>query len=238
MIQSASEIPVREAALTYLPRKSVQEFGKGRVIYSPQQPSDRMFLVVLGRVKVTSNADEGYETIGRIVCPEGFFGEAVLVGGRPQESAMALDTATVMSWTRAEIERQIENEPLLGMALSQYLVRQCITLQDRIESMAVQKTPERVLVALAQLAEMLGTPMSDGFTRIASLTHQTIAEYVGTSREIVTSQMNRLRRLGMIRYSRRHIDVFTRALEEALRQEGIVISHEHPPAARQTAQSV
>ena len=44
---------------------------------------------------------------------------------------------------------------------------------------------------------------------------------MGTSREIVTFQMNRLRRLGMLRYSRRHIDIYSQALCEALRQRGV-----------------
>ncbi|MBZ5582177.1 MAG: Crp/Fnr family transcriptional regulator [Acidobacteriia bacterium] len=130
-----------------------------------------------------------------------------------------------MSWTRAEIEQYIEQEPALGLALSQYVVRLCLDLQDRIESMAVYKTPERVMLAFLQLAETLGTPMPDGSTRIASLTHHTIAEFVGTSREIVTFQMNRLRRMGMLRYSRRHIDVYERALSDALRQQGIAVHH-------------
>jgi CRP/FNR family transcriptional regulator, cyclic AMP receptor protein len=217
------EAVVGEDALTYLPRKSVQEFAKGRVIYSPQQPSDKLHLVVLGRVKVSTKAEEGNETISRIICPEGLFGEAVLVGGRDTETALALDTATLMSWTRSEIELQIEREPRLGIALTQYLVRQCIALQERIESMAVHKTPERVMLALTQLARSLGTPLPDGSTRIASLTHHTIAEYVGTSREIVTYQMNRLRRLGLIRYTRRYIDVYAAALEQLLRQQGVFV---------------
>jgi CRP/FNR family transcriptional regulator, cyclic AMP receptor protein len=212
---------VTEDALTYLPRKSVQEFAKGRVIYSPQAPSDKLHLVVLGRVKVSTKAEDGVETISRIICPEGLFGESVLVGGRESETAVALDTATLMSWTRAEIEQHIDREPKLGIALTQYLIRQCIELQERIESMAVYKTPERVMLALCQLARTLGTPLPDGSTRIGSLTHHTIAEYVGTSREIVTFQMNRLRKLGLIRYTRRYIDIYTRALEELLRQQGI-----------------
>ena len=212
-----------EDPLTYLPRRPIQEFGKGRVIYSPEHPSDRLYLVVLGRVKVTTTAEDGCETIGRIVCPEGLFGEAALVGGRPSEAAVALDSATVMSWTRSDIEQQIEREPQLGIALSQYLVRQCMALQDRIESMAVHKTPERVMVALLQLADMLGTAMPDGSIRIGSLTHHTIAEFVGTSREIVTFQMNRLKRLGLVRYSRRHIDIYTHGLKDALLQQGVVL---------------
>jgi CRP/FNR family cyclic AMP-dependent transcriptional regulator len=213
-----------EDPLTYLPRKPVQEFAKGRVIYDPRQPNDCIYVVILGRVKITTTADDGCQTIGRIVCSEGLFGESALVGhGVRNESAVALDNVSVMSWTRGEIEQQIEREPRLGVALSQYLVTQCIELQDRIESMAVYKTPERVMLALVQLAGGLGTPMADGAARIASLTHQTIAEYVGTSREIVTFQMNRLRRQGLLRYSRRFIDIYPMAMREALRQQGVSI---------------
>jgi CRP-like cAMP-binding protein len=87
--------------------------------------------------------------------------------------------------------------------------------------MAVYKTPERVVLSLIQLAATLGTPNTDGSMRIASLTHHTIAEYVGTSREIVTFQMNRLRRLGMLRYSRKYIDIYANALEQTLLEQGI-----------------
>jgi CRP-like cAMP-binding protein len=89
--------------------------------------------------------------------------------------------------------------------------------------MAVHKTPERVMLALVQLADDLGSPTADGSVRIASLTHHTIAEYVGTSREIVTFQMNRLRRMGLLRYSRKFIDINMMALQEVLREGGITV---------------
>ena len=234
MIQAVA-VRLPEDALTYLSRKPVQEFGKDRVIYGPEQPNNGLHLVVLGRVKVTTTSEEGYETIARIVGVEGLFGESFLVGGRPMEAAVALDRASIMSWTRAEIEQHIEREPRLGIALSQYLVHQCILLQDRIESMAVHKTQERVMVALIQLAQMMGNPLPDGATRLASLTHHTIAEYVGTSREIVTFQMNRLKRLGIIRYTRQYIDVHTETVEKALREQGIRLSHQKPSAAGKAA---
>jgi CRP/FNR family transcriptional regulator len=137
-----------------------------------------------------------------------------------------------MSWSRHEIEQQVEREPRLGIALAQHLVRQCIKLQDRIESMAVHKTPERVMLALLQLAADLGVPMPDGSLSVDSLTHQTIAEFVGTSREVVTFQMNRLRRIGLVRYSRRHIDIYAQALGENLRQQGISVPREAKGAAQ------
>ncbi len=213
-----------EDPLTYLPRKPVQEFARDRVIYNPQHPSEHLYVVILGRVKTTSIAEDGFQTISRIIRTEGLFGESCLIGFRgASETATALDTVSVMAWSRNEIETQIEREPRLGIALAQYMVLQTLELQDRIESMAIHKTPERVMLALIQLAQVLGTPTQDGSTRLASLTHHTIAEYVGTSREIVTFQMNRLRRMGMLRYSRKHIDVYAPAMKELLSQEGIPV---------------
>ena len=228
MSQGASEGPFHDS-LGYLPLKPIKEIGKGRVIYSPENPTDRVYLIVGGRVKVTTTAAEGYETVARILRNEELFGATVLVGGHSSEAAVVLDAAMLMSWTRDEIEAQIEREPRLGLALAQYFVRQCIALQERIEALALHNTPERILLAFAQLADLLGTPQPDGAMRIASLTHQTIADYVGTSREIVTFQMNRIRELGLIQYSRRYIDVYSRAVAEALRHHGIDLP-ERPPA--------
>jgi CRP-like cAMP-binding protein len=191
---------------------------KGAVIYGPGSPNAHLHVVIAGRVRIALASDGGGHTVGRIVNADGLFGESVM-GRRPSptESAVAMDDVTIMSWTREEVQRQIEREPRLGLALCQALARQGVDLQKRIESMAVYKTPERVMLALLALAGDLGAETPDGALRIPSLTHHTLAEYVGTSREVVTFQMNRLRRLGLIRYSRQYIDVFPGPLREAVK---------------------
>jgi CRP/FNR family cyclic AMP-dependent transcriptional regulator len=222
-----------EDPLTYLPHKPVQEYAKTHIIYDVQHPASDLYLVILGRVQIGTTANDGGRTVGRIVRNEGLFGESSLIGPVNRiESAIALDNVAVMSWSRNEIEQQVEHDPRLGIALAKYLVRQCLDLQDRIESMAVHKTPERVMLGLLQLGADLGVPMPDGSLSVASLTHHTIAEFVGTSREIVTFQMNRLRRLGLVRYSRKHIDIDAQALRENLRQRGISVSQGAKGAAQ------
>jgi CRP-like cAMP-binding protein len=204
----------------YLPRRPFQEFAKGRIIYSPQQESNGIYLVISGRVKVSRTL-----TGGVVVCSlthkGGLFGESALIE-RPErsESAVALDPVTLMSWNRDEIERQVEINPRLGLVLAQYMARECRELIERLESLMIQKTPERVMLALLQLARKSGVRTVDGSTRVESLTHKTQAEYVGTSREVVTFQLNRLRKLGLICYSRKHIDISVERLEEAIRRAG------------------
>ena len=92
-------------------------------------------------------------------------------------------------------------------------------MPDRVDALALYSTPERVTLGLLQLAIDGGNATEDGSTRVAHLTHDTIAEFVGTSREIVSSQMNRLRRLGLNRYSRKYLDVDSQAMLDTLSQQ-------------------
>jgi CRP-like cAMP-binding protein len=206
----------------YLPHKPVREFERRETIYDAQNPTRRLYMVVVGRVKVTNVSPDGTQTIVRIAGPEALFGESSLIPtpGR-RESAVALDRSAVMTWDPDEIELQIERMPMLGMALSRYFVTQSLELQQRIIAMSAYGIPKRVSVSLLQLAETLGTPREDGSMRMGSLTQNTIAEFVGTSREMLSLEMNRLRRLGMVRYSRQFIDVYTQALAQSLREEGL-----------------
>jgi len=204
-------------ALNYLPRRPLTEYAKGTVIYSGN--CDYLYLVVLGRVKVSRVAADGWESVVRIVPPEGLFGECSLINAGGGERAVPLDRVQVMAWRKAEIEHQIEKEPRLGVALLEEFVLATLDMEDRMHVMATCKTPERVMLSLLQLQRTLGEPQADGAMRMASLTHLVIAEHVGTAREIVSAQMSRLRRLGIIRYCRGYIEIDCEAMKQALVKE-------------------
>ena len=209
-----------EDALMYLPRKGVTDFRKCEMIFDENQPSKGLHLVVQGRVKVTIPLDDGTQTVVDIFTTDDFFGESSLLGEeRYMERALALDNVTLMSWTAQEIEQQVEKQPRLGIALLQMLVKRGLDYEDRLQSFALDKTPERVVRSLLRFADRLGTRTEDGSIKIPPLTHQIISEYVGTSREIVTFQMNHLRQKGFLRYSRKGIQVYSEALREHLQQQ-------------------
>jgi CRP/FNR family transcriptional regulator, cyclic AMP receptor protein len=207
-----------EDALSYLPRKGVVQYRRGEIIYDEDQPASEIYLVVQGRVKVTVPSAQGQSVLG-IFSTDQFFGERGLLElQRRGDRATALENASVMCWSTQEIEENVEREPRLGLALAQTLVDRCIDLEERMEGLALYKTPQRVAWSLLRFAERLGVRDDDGSLRMPPLTHQLISEYIGTSREIVTFQMNQLRRQGFVRYSRREVFVYKEALEERLRQ--------------------
>lgn len=215
---SARPSPTRmEDALMYLPRKGVTEYSKNTVIFDDANPSRSLHLVVQGRVKFAAPLDNGRETIVEIFDTDDFFGESCLLRSPSQaEVATALDKVSLMSWDAAEIEDQVQRQPRLGLALMQILVKRTLDYEKRIQSFALDRTPERLICALLHFADRMGTQGDDGLVRIPPLTHQLISEYVGTSREIVTFQLSHLRQNGFLRYSRQGIDVYVDALRNRL----------------------
>jgi len=210
-------------ALNYLPSTRILEFPRRSAIYEPTRATSRLYLVLAGRVKLFSTADTGAQTLLRIVGAEEFFGEAALVPSDlgVRETAVAIEPVQAMCWTPEEVQDRVDKEPRLALALCEYFGRHNALLRERITTIANYKTGPRVMFALLQLARTNGVTTVHGATRITGLTHQAIADYVGTSREIVTSELNRLRRLGYVSYTRLYTDIYASALNEWMRQQGM-----------------
>lgn len=197
------QIPL-EDPLEHLPRSEVLGFRKGQLIYGPEQPSNRLYLVIEGKVKVSRRAEYGREVVVDIYGRDEFFGEAAFIG-QPQwsEEARAFENSRLMAWSVAEIDALTAKQPRLMLALLQILIQRNVELTQRIESFSVDDIGRRVARTLKRLSERMGTPSPDGSIQLVPLTHELLSKYVGTSREVVTLHMNRFRRKGYLRYSRR-----------------------------------
>src|SRR5690242_1990675 len=207
-----------EDALNYLPRKQPLRFRKGQVIYDQAQPSAGLYLIIQGRVKCCSDLDDGSQAALGIYGQDEFFGEVSLIGNNGHtERATALDDTMLMLWPNDEVTNLVEHQPRLGVALVQMVVSRCVELEHRLESLANDKTPVRIAKALLRFADVAGSREPDGALKVPHMTHQLIAEYVGTSREIVTFQMSQLRQRGFVNYTRKWIKVYREALGEELR---------------------
>ena len=128
----------------YLPRKGVTDYSKGTIIFDEANRCKSLHLVVRGRVKFAAPLENGRQTVVNIFSTDDFFGESSLLGApRQTESATALDRVALMSWEAAEIEDQVQRQPGLGLALMQMLVRRTLDYEVRIQSFALDRTPER-----------------------------------------------------------------------------------------------
>jgi len=203
--------------LALLPRTAVREYSKNQVIYDAQNRSEHLYLVIDGRVKVSRQGWDGKEVVLEFYQKDEFFGESGLLGTRQTgEQAVAVDGTSVMLWSVAELKQILLRTPALAPALLRVLAQKVSDARDRIESFCLDPLPRRLARALVGLAERLGEPDGENGTRLRPITHEQLARYLGTSREIVTQSMNRFRREGLLKYSRRGLEVDVAALKNYL----------------------
>jgi len=208
-----------EDPLAHLPCSIILEYRKGQTIYSHDQPSTSIYLVIDGKVKVCRQADDGRQVVVDLYQPDEFFGESAFLGpARRTELANALEDTKVMAWTTFEIEDIASRRPRLAIALLQLLVQRSVDFGSRIESFSVDNIARRLARALIRFSERLGHTTENGSVQMIPFTHELLSQYVGTSREIVTHYMNQFRRQGYLSYSRKGIQLHRDALKEWLRQ--------------------
>jgi len=219
----AQQPKVLEDPLAHLPCSTILEYRKAQTIYSQEQPTTSIYLVIDGKVKVCRVADDGREVVVDIYQPDEFFGESAFLGQTQRaEMAVALENTKVMTWTTAEIEELATRRPKLAIALLQLLVHRSTDFGARIESFSVDNIARRLARSLIRFSERLGHQTEDGSVQMIPFTHELLSQYVGTSREIVTHYMNLFRRQGYLRYSRKGIMLHRDALREWLKTEPAV----------------
>ena len=208
-----------EDPLAHLPCSTIVEYRKGQIIYSQDQPSTTLYLVIDGKVKVSRVADDGHQVVVDIYQGDEFFGESAFLNLPHRcEQATALENTKLMTWTTAEIEDIATKRPRLAVALLQILVQRTVDFTQRIESFSLDNIARRLARSLIRFSERLGKDEQDGSVRMAPFTHELLSQYVGTSREIVTHYMNQFRRQGYLRYSRKGIILSRDAFRDWLRQ--------------------
>jgi CRP/FNR family transcriptional regulator, cyclic AMP receptor protein len=206
-----------EDPLAYLPISRIVEYQKGELIYDQDQPSASIYLVIEGRVKVARLANNGRQTIVDIYQTDDFFGESALLHlPRRPERAAALENTKLMAWPAEEIDGLAEVRPKLAIALLQIVVERSLEYGHRIEGFSMDDAGCRLARTLIRFSQRLGAAEPGGWHRMPPFTHELLAQYVGTSREIVTHHMNVFRRHGYVRYSRKGIVLFRDAFGEWL----------------------
>lgn len=202
--------------LSFLPCSNVVTMRKGEHLYEVGDPADSIFVVTEGTIKVTRVFD-GREVVIDLYRSDDVFGECALLPPHiRRENATALEWAKAMSWRLSEVQGLLETKPGLAAALAHGIMLRSQAYVDRIATFAAAKTDQRIAYALIRFQERFGRADVDGYVRLIPLTHDLLANYVLTSRELVTICMNRLRADGCLRYHRSGIFVRPELLREWL----------------------
>lgn len=177
-------------------------FWRGMSIYTLEDKASHVYVVLKGRVKILRTSSEGQQKILSIRYQGELFGELALAGGaveaRRSDEAVAIDTARVAVIRVADFWNAARRDPLLMQTAMQYVTRQLAEAHRQIESLVFENNHRRLAQALSDLA---GEASRAGEPSVR-LTHEELAELIGSTREVVTGMMIEFRQHGLIDYKR------------------------------------
>ena len=195
--------------------KHVMNVPRGKGIFSQGDAADAIYFVQTGRVKVSVVSSAGKEAVLAMVGPHEFFGEGVLVGQSLRMStATALEPSTVFEVEKRAMLRALHAQPDLSEKFMASLLKRNIDLEEDLCDQLFnhsEKRLARVLLKLARLREHEAVPDAT----IPTLSHETLAEMVGTTRSRITYFMNKFRKMGLIEYNG-HLIVRTELLTDVV----------------------
>ena len=171
-----------EEVLAYLPVSAITLYKKRQPVYSRETTLSHIYMVVSGAVAIYQITADSRQVLLEIVRPDELFGETAFVGPRRAEQAIAMEHTALMAWPVSEIEALVMQNPRLAVALLQMLAQRNEQFGRRIESFAVDSIERRLARSLIDLSERFGSPGLDGYVEMMPITHEQLANYVGTSR--------------------------------------------------------
>ena len=189
-------------ALTQLIRE--KQVPKGSLILSQGDAGEALFLIKSGQVKVTVVAEDGREVILSVLSAGSFFGEMALVDDEPRSAhVIAMEDTTVLQLRREDFRTRLRSAPELAISLLRELSRRLRRADDTIASLMLLDVNGRIAHLLLELAREEGGETGNRITR--RLTHASIGQMVGASRETVSRTMRNLVLRNVIAVTRKEI---------------------------------
>jgi CRP/FNR family transcriptional regulator len=206
-------------ALTNVPRVE-RTFWRGMSIYALEEPATSLYLILKGRVKILRLSPEGGRKIVSLRYRGEIFGELALGGAGVEaahsDEAVALDTTRVAIIRLADFWQALRNDPAALQSALQHLAARLAAAHRQIEALVFEDNYCRLARALLNLSSEAARV---GETSVR-LTHEELAELIGSTREVVTGMMIELRQRGLIDYKRGEVRPDLARLERFLTEAG------------------
>jgi CRP-like cAMP-binding protein len=174
-----------------------RRYPRNTTIVEEGLAGDYMYLIREGRVKVTKLSDDGREKILEFLDAGSFVGEMALLERAPRSASVkTLTSVRLLALSRKDFIGLIRKNPDLAMAVIQELSRRLRTVNDQASALSFQRVKDRTRGLLLRLAK---DPRGEDWHATPALTHQQIADMIGTSRETVTRVVKDLKAGGWLR---------------------------------------
>ncbi len=180
--------------------RTVAEYSMGQKIFSQGEPSDAVFYVQKGKVKLTVVSNAGKEAVIAILDSGDFLGEGCLAAQpKRMATATAISNCSILYLAKEAMIRALHDEPAFSeMFVSYLLTRNMRIEEDLVDQLfnSSEKRLARVLLLLSRFGKE-GKPEPV----VAKISQETLAEMIGTTRSRVSFFMNKFRKMGFIEYN-------------------------------------
>lgn len=179
-----------------LPTPALQDFERikfssalprGGVLFVEGQMPRGIYMLCKGRVKLSVNSRDGKTLIIKIVEPGEVLGLHACVAGIPYElTAETIQPCQVNFVKRDDFLKFLENHGDACLNAAQHLSSNCHNAYDMIRAIGLSHSASEKLARL--LLELItdSDKTKDGYRAKVGLTHEEMAQIIGSSRETVT----------------------------------------------------
>ncbi|MBI3687531.1 MAG: Crp/Fnr family transcriptional regulator [Actinobacteria bacterium] len=178
----------------------MREVRRGALLYGPHRPVEVLFILKKGRVRLYRTAVDGRSLTTAILTPGQLFGDMAPLGQRMDHTyAEMLEPGVICLMSRGDVQRLLFTDLRIVARIADLLGARIAELERRLSDTVLKPVPARICSALATLA---GSPPAP-----VRLTHEQLADLVGTTRETTTKVLGDLRGRHLIQVRRARIDV-------------------------------
>jgi CRP-like cAMP-binding protein len=181
----------------------MRELPVRQVLFSPTTPTEVLFILKEGRVRLFTVGADGRTLTTAIVEAGQVFGEMASMGQSMTDTwAETLEPCTVCLMSREDVQRLLMSDPRIAARIAEYLGQRVAELESRLADTVLKSAADRVVGSLLRMAQ------HDGET--IRLTHEQLADLVGTTRETVTKVLGELAERRLVQLKRGRIVVIDR----------------------------
>jgi CRP/FNR family cyclic AMP-dependent transcriptional regulator len=183
-----------------LSREALREKSTtGQALFLQGDPTDEMFLIKGGRVKLSKVLEDGTELTLDIRKAGDFVGENMFSEeSHYPVSAYCLEDTLTCGFSRSQFEQLVLQHPKVGLQIIKNLSERISWLTRRVGSLAVTNIEDRLYRVLTSVAKEHGTLSNQGIVIQFPLTHEDLSFLTGAHRVSITRAMKALKKAGKI----------------------------------------
>jgi len=180
---------------------SIRHFERGDEVAKPEDLASKMYMLMQGKVNLVCTNNEGRRLVIATLDAGAIFGEGALdTPGDPNVFVEAADKVSVWVVPASEARNMTIQYPILGWGMLQTYGERLHQVENSLEDVAYKKLPERLAMLLLELGNH-----QNGL--IKGVSHQSLADHLGTYRETVSAILRDFKRQEVVELGYRRITI-------------------------------